>query len=522
MARKIRQKKNPTKELLDGLPKEARAWVALVEHMQKEAREAYEKFFERAKALPPVERAEAWLRHVVEHPDNDGDLEGIVYLASRGYDCSAYISRTISEWKEAEAESLKENASALKIPEFLANDIQTSSSLFLRNFWTCHRSQEDAIDATMLRTVEWCGIGGFEPWWQRLARSAKEAVLKGGMDSFGACFWLFNMCRSRYAISLMPRVLDRCLETLELCDEYQAAPWIQTAERGEIPHRRLCHVAHMYYAASIAFCTSMLRPEDASSELVVAAAKTLQKHQMSAGPWGYWADLADHPSIEVTAAGIHALSAVKPQGYNRNLKGASDWLLAQQDAGGFWREQSCPDPTYLTVFVLDALALTQGGDTVTFRAPTPTVKSTVLPFQASSHGHRFKVALSFPGEARLRVAEIAELLGAELGRESVFYDSWYRAELARPNLDLYLQEIYRNQSDLLVLFLCEDYEKKEWCGLEWRAIRDLIKAKQDNRVMFLRLDDSPIRGILSIDGYLRIRDLPSADVAAAILARAKS
>jgi hypothetical protein len=521
MVRKIRQKKTLHEDAVASLPKEARAWIALVEHMQKEARTAYEEFFARSKDLPPIQRAEAWLRHVVEHPDNEGDLEAIVYLASRGYDCAAYISRTITEWKEAEAESLKQNASALKIPEFLANDIGSSSSLFLRNFWTCHQSQADAIDATMLRTVEWCGIGGFEPWWKRSAHSAKESVLKGGMDSLGACFWLFNMCRSRYAVSLMPRVLDRCLETLELCDEYQTAPWIQTTERGEIPHRKLCHIAHMYYAASVAFCTSILRPEEAGNELAMAATKILQKHQMAEGGWGYWAD-STAPSVEVTAAAIHGLSAIKPQGYSRNLKEASDWLLTQQDAGGYWREQACPDPTYLTVLVLDALALVQRQNTVTFRASTQAGQTAALPAQASSNGHRFRVALSFPGEARQRVEQVAEILGTALGRNRVFYDNWYQAELARPNLDLYLQAIYRNQSDLLVLFLCEDYEKKEWCGLEWRAIRDLIKAKQDHRVMFLRLDDSPVSGILSIDGYLSIRDLSSADVGAAILARAES
>jgi hypothetical protein len=277
----------------------------------------------------------------------------------------------------------------------------------------------------------------------------------------------------------------------------------------------------MYYAASIAFCSSVLRPEEAGSELVMAAAKILQKHQMSAGAWGYWADIAD-PSIEVTAAAIHALSVVKPQGYSRNLKDASDWLLAQQNAGGYWHEQACPDPTYLTVLVLDALALARGQNKVTFRGPTTVGQSPVVPVQAGSNGQRFRVALSFPGEARQRVEEIAEIMAAELFRDRIFYDNWYKAELARPNLDLYLQDIYRNQSDLLVVFLCAEYEKKQWCGLEWRAIRDLIKAKEDHRVMLLRLDDSPISGMLSIDGYFSIRDVSSADVAAAILARDRS
>lgn len=47
---------------------------------------------------------------------------------------------------------------------------------------------------------------------------------------------------------------------------------------------------------------------------------------------------------------------------------------------------------------------------------------------------RFKVALSFTGERRDYISQVAELLAAELGKDKVFYDAWYKAELARPNL----------------------------------------------------------------------------------------
>ena len=50
-------------------------------------------------------------------------------------------------------------------------------------------------------------------------------------------------------------------------------------------------------------------------------------------------------------------------------------------------------------------------------------------------GRRFKVALSFPGERREFVEKVAEKLASALGRESVFYDKYYEAELARGNID---------------------------------------------------------------------------------------
>ena len=67
--------------------------------------------------------------------------------------------------------------------------------------------------------------------------------------------------------------------------------------------------------------------------------------------------------------------------------------------------------------------------------------------------------------------------------------------------------------------LCADYQRKEWCGLEWRVVRDLIKARESERIMFLRLDTVPIEGLLSIDGYLDIVEMDDADVAAAVLSR---
>ncbi|SPF36258.1 hypothetical protein SBA4_1840036 [Candidatus Sulfopaludibacter sp. SbA4] len=133
--------------------------------------------------------------------------------------------------------------------------------------------------------------------------------------------------------------------------------------------------------------------------------------------------------------------------------------------------------------------------------------------------NRFRVALSFPGEYRARVEKIAEALAARLGREKILYDKWYAAEFARPDLDVYLLKLYHDESDLIAIFLCKEYEAKEWCGLEWRQVRDLLKRKQQDRLMYLRLDDADISGLLSIDGYLPIGGMSDAEVAAAILKR---
>ena len=108
---------------------------------------------------------------------------------------------------------------------------------------------------------------------------------------------------------------------------------------------------------------------------------------------------------------------------------------------------------------------------------------------------RFEVALSFPGEHRPRVERIARILADRLGKKKILYDRWYAAEFARPNLDVYLPKLYHEQSRLLVFFLCGEYEQKDWCGLEWRVARDLLKQRRDEQLMFLRIDGATIRGL---------------------------
>lgn len=135
---------------------------------------------------------------------------------------------------------------------------------------------------------------------------------------------------------------------------------------------------------------------------------------------------------------------------------------------------------------------------------------------------RFKVALSFPGEKRDYISEVAAELKRRLPRGAVFYDRDFTSQLARPNLDTLLQKIYLNNSDLVVVFLSSDYEKKQWCGLEWRAIREIIKNKSDHSIMFMRFDNASVQGSFSIDGYVDLNDYDPVQAARLIVERVRS
>ena len=142
--------------------------------------------------------------------------------------------------------------------------------------------------------------------------------------------------------------------------------------------------------------------------------------------------------------------------------------------------------------------------------------------QITHEKKRFLIALSFPGERRAYVEEVAKKLGATLGSERILYDEFHKAEFARPNLDVYLPRLYHTETELNVVFLCSEYSKKEWCGLEWRAIRDLMKQREDDRIMLMRFDNAHIDGLYSIDGYIDLARIAPGACASLILQRSRA
>jgi hypothetical protein len=134
---------------------------------------------------------------------------------------------------------------------------------------------------------------------------------------------------------------------------------------------------------------------------------------------------------------------------------------------------------------------------------------------------RFAVAFSFAGEQNDYVERVWKALRSygRLPRRSIFYHKQFEGELSRLNLDTYLQDIYLNQTELLIVFLSADYAKKEWTGLEWRVVREMIKKKETSAVMPIRFDETQIDGLFSIDGYVSAAGRAPEDVADVILDR---
>jgi hypothetical protein len=132
---------------------------------------------------------------------------------------------------------------------------------------------------------------------------------------------------------------------------------------------------------------------------------------------------------------------------------------------------------------------------------------------------RFRIAFSFSGDKREFVAEIAGILAGRFGKERLLYDKYHQSEFARGDLAFYLLDLYHNKTDLVVVVLCNDYEKKEWCSLEWKAIYSLIKERKADEVMLCRFDLVEGEGLYGLAGFIDLDDKTPAEVATLIAER---
>ena len=64
-----------------------------------------------------------------------------------------------------------------------------------------------------------------------------------------------------------------------------------------------------------------------------------------------------------------------------------------------------------------------------------------------------------------------------------------------------------------MVFLSADYQRKDWCGIEFRAIREIILERDHKRIMFIRTDDGDVDGVFKTDGYLDAHKYTPADIA---------
>lgn len=121
----------------------------------------------------------------------------------------------------------------------------------------------------------------------------------------------------------------------------------------------------------------------------------------------------------------------------------------------------------------------------------------------NSKTYKYDIALSFAGEDRSYVEEVAKYL-TEKGIR-VFYDNYEQANLWGKDLYVHLANVYQNEAQYCIIFISKFYKQKLWTTHEMRAA--FARAFQSNSEYILpaRFDDTEITGINLTLGYIDLR-----------------
>lgn len=114
----------------------------------------------------------------------------------------------------------------------------------------------------------------------------------------------------------------------------------------------------------------------------------------------------------------------------------------------------------------------------------------------------FEIALSFAGEDRAYVDQVANLL-----RDSgvkVFYDIFEESTLWGKNLYDYLSDVYQNKALYTIMFISESYAQKLWTNHERQAMQARAFQEHQEYILPVRFDETSIPGVLPTVGYISL------------------
>ena len=112
----------------------------------------------------------------------------------------------------------------------------------------------------------------------------------------------------------------------------------------------------------------------------------------------------------------------------------------------------------------------------------------------------FDVALSFAGEQRPYVEEVANFLGSK--GLTVFYDHFYKSHLWGKDLSEYLHDVYSKKSKFCIMFISKEYIEKAWPSHEREsALQRQVEVKEEY-ILPVRFDDTVVPGLPSSISYI--------------------
>lgn len=127
---------------------------------------------------------------------------------------------------------------------------------------------------------------------------------------------------------------------------------------------------------------------------------------------------------------------------------------------------------------------------------TPEIPSTTGP----SSSPRFQVALSFAGEQRTYVRQVADALAAR--HIAVFYDEFQANTLWGTDGAEHFHQIYSQDTQYVVMFISAEYVTKAWTRQERRAAISRQMKDDGEYILPVRFDETEVPGLPDTIQYL--------------------
>lgn len=117
--------------------------------------------------------------------------------------------------------------------------------------------------------------------------------------------------------------------------------------------------------------------------------------------------------------------------------------------------------------------------------------------------YRFDVVLSFAGEQRSYVEEVANHL--RKNNVNIFYDEYNELQLWGKDLIEEFDKVYQNEGKYCLMFISKEYVETYWPSHERRSA--LARALKDREYLLpVRFDKTPLPGLPDTIGYLNAHE----------------
>ena len=126
----------------------------------------------------------------------------------------------------------------------------------------------------------------------------------------------------------------------------------------------------------------------------------------------------------------------------------------------------------------------------------------------------YDIAFSFADKNRDYVLRVAKLLQDNGLKVFNYTDHEVRAKALGQDLTEYLQRIYRDDADFVVLFISKAYTKRPWTKMEVRyAHENAVRGTTSDYILPARFDQSTVPGLVTSTAYENLRSLTPDDFA---------